>query len=123
MDLKSLTESQRRALLDLAVLAMYSDAHLAAAEDDRIDELLIALGVAEGSDRTREYDAAVGRIRHAAQSRAAAQAHAATLARQFTHPAQRKDAYAWIEGLVSSDGQVAPPENSYLTVVREALQL
>ena len=62
MDLKSLNADERNALLDALVLAMYSDAHLARAEDVRIDRFLTAMGFAEKSDRDREFDIMARRI-------------------------------------------------------------
>ena len=75
MNLKDLNDQQRKALLDLAMLAMYSDGHLASAEDERVHRLLGAMGYDEESARNREYDAAVARVSRHAGTAAGARGH------------------------------------------------
>ena len=62
MDLKSFNEAQRQALLDLAVLAMYSDQHLAAAEQERVERLLTSMGLNSDYERAAQYDASIARV-------------------------------------------------------------
>ena len=57
MEISRLTESQRRALLDLLILAMYADGHLDLGEDARLQRLLTSMGVDTEYDRDRELAA------------------------------------------------------------------
>jgi hypothetical protein len=123
MNLKDFNDSQRRALLDLAMLAMYADGHLAAAEDERVHRLLSAMGFTEEFEHNRQYDAAVARVSRHSETAAAARDHAVTLAKTFTTPAQRKRVHEILDDLLTSDSKVAPQESGYLAVIREAFQM
>jgi len=123
MNFKNLTAPQREALLELALLAMYADGHLATSEDDRVHRLLNAMGPATEFEQTRHYDAAVTRVRTHTQTVAAARAQAAVLAEKFTEPQLRRDVVAVLDELVASDREVAAEESGYMKVVREAFQL
>jgi uncharacterized tellurite resistance protein B-like protein len=124
MNLRNLSVLQREAMLDLALLAMYADGHLASAEDERVHRLLAAMGLDEaGSDLARHYDAAVARVRSHAQSAAAARAHALQLAARFATPEHRRNVVAMIDELVASDSRVAPQESDYLAAVQGALRI
>ena len=59
---KEFTTTQQHALLDLAMLAMYADGHLASAEDARVHRLLEMLGHGTEYDRNQQYDAAVSSV-------------------------------------------------------------
>ena len=121
MNLQPFSVPQCEALLDLALLAMYADGHLATAEDERVHRLLSAMGVAAESDRARHYDAAVARVRGHAQSAAGARSHASKLAGHFATSEHRRQVMAVLDELIASDSQVAPQERGYLSAVQEAL--
>ncbi|HRY49506.1 MAG TPA: TerB family tellurite resistance protein [Candidatus Paceibacterota bacterium] len=122
INIKDLTEQQTQALLDLAMLAMYADGHLASAEDERIHRLLTAMGFATDYDCSKHYDASIGRISRHSQTAAAARTHTATLAQSFTTRDQRRRVLDVLDDLTSSDRSVAPQESSYLAIVREVFQ-
>ena len=123
MNIKDLTEQQRQALLDLAMLAMYADGHLASAEDERVHRLLTTMGFGTGYDRGKQYDAAIARISPHSQTTAAAQAHTATLAESFATREQQRFVLEVLDDLLSSDSGVAPQESNYLAVVKEVFQM
>jgi hypothetical protein len=123
MDLKLFTEPQRQAVLDLAVLAMYVDAHLSTAEHERVERLIAAMGLGSEWERSVQYDAAVARVSRHAGSVETARAHAQTLAPIFTDTEQRKMVHGLLHDLVASDGQLSPQESLFMAGVREALQL
>ena len=123
MNIQDLTEQQIQALLDLAMLAMYADGHLASAEDERINRLLTAMGFATDYDRGKQYDASIGRINRHSQTAGAARTHTATLAQLFTTREQRQRVLDVLDDLVSSDSRVVPQESGYLAVVRDVFQM
>ncbi len=123
MNLKDFTRAQQQALLDLVMLAMYSDGHLAAAEDDRVQRLLAAMGFASEYDRSKEYDASISRVSRHSGTAAAARDHAAALAQSFTTRDEQRRVHDVLDDVIGSDSHVATQENNFLGVVREALHL
>ena len=123
MNAKDFTESQRQAVLDLLVLAMYADGHLASAEDARVQRWLVAMGYASEFERNHQFNAAVARVRQQAQLPAMAEAHAATLAQAFTTQEQRRRVHDVLEDLLKSDDKVATQESAFLSVIRQQLQI
>ena len=121
MNLAQFSPAQREAVLDLALLAMYADGHLAAAEDQRVQLLLTALGCASESESQREYDGAVGRISRHSGSVASATAHAAELAKSFVTSAERREVLTVLDRLVESDRHIAAAETDLLAAIKEAL--
>jgi uncharacterized tellurite resistance protein B-like protein len=121
MKFTALSLEQRRALLDLALLAMYADGHLAAAEDHRVQLLIAALGHDTEATARREYDDAVGRVSRVAGSMIAATAAAKELAVKFTAAAERAEVLAVLDRLVESDRHISVTETDLLAIVREAL--
>ncbi|MCD6052672.1 MAG: hypothetical protein K0Q55_4090 [Verrucomicrobia bacterium] len=122
MNIKDFTEAQKQALLDLTMLAMYADGHLASAEDARVHRLLSGLGYATEYDRDTQYDAAISRVSRQALTVKTAQAHAVKLAEAFTTPVQRLKVHDLLGDLVTSDSRVSLQEGEFLSVVREALR-
>src|SRR6185369_6809006 len=123
MEIARLTEQQRQALLDLLILAMYSDGHLDLVEDARLERLLETMGVATEYDRGRLLDASVTRLRDYSQNAELARKRAVELARSFTDPEQRRGLYQILEQQISSDNTVVPAEHEFLSAIRQALQL
>lgn len=123
MQFKEFTAQQREAAIDLVVLTMYLDRNLAAVEDARIQRMLEAMGFATDYDRSREYDAAVTRVRPHSESPSLARSHAGRLAEQLSTPEQRKIVFQAIEGIVSADGSVSPPETAFLETLRAVLKV
>ena len=123
MDLQSFTPTQCQALLDLAVMGMYADGHLAAEEQQRVERLLTAMGLLSEYEQARLFDDAVARVSRSAgdPQRQAAQLQALT--QVFSTPEQRRSVHEMLRDLVSSDGKVTPQESQFLSLLRDALQL
>jgi tellurite resistance protein len=123
MDLKDFTDTQRKALLDLAVIGMYSDGHLAAAEQERVSSLLTAMGLVSEYEHTRLFDDAVSRISRYVSNPERSSAQVRALAQSFSTPEQRRSVHDMLRDVVSSDGGVSPQESQFLSLLRESLQL
>ena len=123
MDLKGFTETQRQALLDLLVLAMYMDGNLASSEEKRVEEVLTAMGFGTEYDRDRAFDASVTRVRQQAQTPDNARACAGKLAANFVTPDQRRRVYDLLSQLTSMDGSVSADESKFLSVIRDLYRL
>src|SRR5688572_14512616 len=62
MNVTSMSDAQRQALLDLFILGMYCDRHLALSEDQRINRLLDQFRFESEYDRQRTLDATISRL-------------------------------------------------------------
>ena len=120
MNIADFTEEQRVALLDLLVLAMYMDGKLASAEETRVQQLLVAMGLSSVYDRNRQFDASVTRVRPYAQSAGAARECITGLAGNFTTPEQQRIVHDILHDLVASDGEVCAEEKRFLHYIGEA---
>jgi hypothetical protein len=123
MDLSEFTDSQRLALLDLLVLAMYLDRHLGADEDARVKRLLLAMGADNAYDRERMFGESVNRVRPYADNPETVQRHSAKLAKRFTTQEQCRQVYALLEELLACDGQVTAVEKRFLDALRDTFQV
>ena len=115
MELTNFSAAQQRAFFDLLVLAMYADGHLTSVEDDQLQELLKAMGFTEASDREREFDQAVTRMRPFVQSILKAKNQAIQLASAFTTRHQQKQVYGAVQKMMMADNNVSTWENTLLT--------
>jgi hypothetical protein len=118
IDLAGYSAAQQRALFDLLVLAMYADGHLTTVEDEQLQKLLTAMGYTEESDRQREFDAAVTRMRPFVQSIQKAKEEALLLAEAFTVRSQQKQVYEAVQQIMTSDKHVSSWETTLLSELR-----
>jgi uncharacterized tellurite resistance protein B-like protein len=123
MEIARLNDPQRRALLDLLILAMYADGHLDLAEDARLQRLLASMGIETKYDRDRVLDDSITRLREYSQNSRVARERAIQLAQLFTDAEQCRGVYQLIEQQVNSDNNVAPAEHEFLSAIRQALHL
>jgi nicotinamide mononucleotide adenylyltransferase len=123
IDLKGYTPAQQQALFELLILAMYADGHLTAIEDEQLQKLLTAMGHAEESDRQREFDAAVTRVRPFIQSLPKARERALALAGAFTVRSQQKQVYGAVQQIMTFDLHVSSWETTLLSELRLKFRL
>jgi len=123
MEITRLTDQQRKALLDLLILAMYADGHLDLAEDARLERLLTSMGFDTEYDRDRVMDESITRLREHSQNPQMGRTQAVQLAQSFKDPEQCRGVYQLIEQQVNSDNSVVPAEHEFLSAVRQALKL
>ncbi|HEV2692676.1 MAG TPA: hypothetical protein VG347_07235 [Verrucomicrobiae bacterium] len=123
MDVSGFTPPQRQALFDLLILAMYADGHLTTFEDEHLQSLLVAMGFTEESDRHREFDAAVTRMRPHVQSLQTARQQAVALSEAFTSRDQHKLVYAAVEMIINCDAHVTSWESALLYELRSRFRL
>jgi len=123
LDVSVFSAPQQQALFDLLILAMYADGHLTSFEDEHLQSLLAAMGFTEESDRHREYDAAVTRMRPHVQSLHTARQQAVALSEVFATRAQHKLVYAAVEEIINSDAHVTSWESALLYELRSRFRL
>jgi hypothetical protein len=115
INLTGFSASQKQALFDLLVLAMYADGHLTSIEDEQLQKLLTAFGHTEEFDRQREFDAAVTRMRPFVQSLQKAKEQALLLADAFTTRNHQKQVYEAVQQIMTSDKNVSSWESTLLS--------
>jgi len=123
MDLAGFSEQQRKALLDLLVLGMYSDGNLAAIEDTRIGEVLDALSFSSEDERKRFADASFTRVRQRSGSPEAVRSFVTEIAGNFSTPDLRRRTFNMLQSLLTSDNSVVDRERQLLSFVREEFKL
>jgi 6-phosphogluconolactonase/glucosamine-6-phosphate isomerase/deaminase len=123
IDLTEFSATQKQALFDLLILAMYADGHLTSFEDEQLQKLLAAMGFTDEMDRQREFDAAVTRIRPCIQSIHKAKTQALLLTDAFTARPQQRQVYTAVEQLMTSDNNVSTWENTLLMELRMKFRL
>lgn len=123
MNTRGFSDEQKSALLDLLVLGMYQDGHLATAEDERIQLLLDSFSFPSDYARQQFLDAAFARVHKHPQSAEATRSAAFASAAQFKTEPQRRQALDTLAKLLASDNKVTAEENTFLVMVEEALEL
>ena len=122
IDLTGFSATQKQALFDLLILAMYADGHLSLVEDEGLQKVLAAMGFDE-IDRQREFDQAVTRIRPSTQSIHKAKKLALGLADAFSIRSQQKQVYAAVEQIMTFDNNISTWENTLLSELRMKFRL
>lgn len=114
-------QSQREALLDLLVLGMFIDRHVANAEGQFIREQ--ALGLEWEAVRSMEsfIDASMRRARDVMGSENATGAYLEDIALRLATDEAKQKALQVCEELMTADGQLAEREQELLTQVKEQL--
>jgi hypothetical protein len=118
INLDGFSPAQKQTFFDLLILAMYADGHLSSAEDEGLGRLLSAMGHADETDRQREFDASVTRIRPHIHSLHMARAKAAQLAGAFTQRSHQLRVYAAVQQIMTGDAHVTTWESSLLDELR-----
>lgn len=123
MKLDGFSEQQREALVDLLVLGMYADTHLASAEDYRMRRVLDSLGMQNEESRTRLLDGSISRVRQLRRGSGGDRSYVETLAEAFPEAAERQQVWVALGSLLSSDGKVTAEETEFLAMVRDIFKV
>lgn len=112
--------SQSNAILDLLVLGMYADGHLAMVEDERLHDFLKRQGIATEDERRQNIGEAVTRVEHTTGDDTARRRQLAELAARLDAPAARSLALSTLERLLCVDEKYPPGEEHFWSEVRRA---
>lgn len=116
-----LSSAQKTALLDLCVLGMYVDGHLASAEGRRLSELSRGLGAGTEYDQEKAIDAAVTRIRQSAPGPDEATQLLAKLAPHFSDTASAALALGTLKDLLAADNAIDASESAFFELAQAAI--
>ena len=123
IDVTDFSASQRQALFDLLILALYQDGHQTTVEDPLLQQLLTSMGHTEESDRQSKLDEAVTRVRPFLKSTQKAKHQAVLLAGAFTVRSQQKTVYAAAQQILRADKHVSAWESTLLSELRLVFRL
>jgi hypothetical protein len=118
MELLELTDEQKEAMTDLLVLAMYSDRHIASAEDERIKRLVESLGIGSGYACQQFIDASFARVHRNSSNSEERRHFVLQMAQRFHSEPLRDLALSTLESLLVSDHVVTGAETDFLSLVR-----
>lgn len=122
MNAPNLDALQSEGLLDLLILGMYADGHLAISEDERMHEFLKQQGATNVEDRLRLIGEGVTRVgRHAGNDVTRPQ-YVAHLAGRFTRSAEKNLALAVLERLLCVDETFATREERFWNEVKAVFE-
>lgn len=108
-----MTQSQREALLDLLVFAIFTDSHLSLREDAALLAAFDSLGWEAIKPREIFICNSMNRARKAADSDASGAAYIVASASAFTDAESQKSAIDLLQRVFASDG-VVPSEAAFL---------
>lgn len=111
-------QDAREALLDLLVLGMFIDRHIANAEGQFIREQALGFDWQGSRSIDRFVDASMRRARDAIGSDVATDAYLADIASRLANPEAKAKALAACEELMTVDGQLAEKEQALLERAR-----
>ena len=123
MNTKGFSDEQKAALLDLLVLGMYQDGHIAAAEDERVQLLVKSFDLESDYVRQQFTDASFGRVSKQQRTPEAVRSAVFNYDSTFKDSRQRRQALDALAELLASDNRVTNEENRFLVMVEEALEL
>lgn len=119
MNVTNFSDKQKQALLDLLVLGMYADGHLAAVEDLRIQKLLATMQFSSEHAKAQFVDASIARVRlH--DSRQSLPSLLTEIGNELSTPESRRRAIEAVDELLSSDNRITDKEREFLASVRSA---
>jgi hypothetical protein len=121
MTIQQLSQTEREALFDLALLPITTSGQLPAAGDPRLDILSSMLGLSGEATRPNGHSATLSRISQRTKSPDEAAACLVELARAFTKQSHRVVAIAALKDLLVLEHLDPKQQDTYLASVAKAL--
>ncbi len=123
MNIADFSDDQAQGLLELLVLGMYADGHLASTEDAFLKTLAGQLGLQSGYDTDRALDEAVTRVTRKSRSPEAVREYLVSLKDTLTTSESRDAALTALEEIVWSDERFTDEERKFTNMVKEVFEL
>jgi len=116
----SFQQSQREAIFDFLLLAMYADSSLRLAEDRRVYELISPLGWESYQDSDEYAETATARVRAASETSAATEAFLGDLNTRLATAEARNLALSLARKLAEADDTIQSEESQLLAAAKAA---
>jgi len=120
MNITGFTDTQKERLLDILLLGMYSDAHVARSEEARVQKLLDALHFPSSHARNQYADVAIARVRDHLAAPGDLAGIIARMESTFSAPDVRRKAVEALDEILASDSKMTSHECEFLASVRKA---
>jgi uncharacterized tellurite resistance protein B-like protein len=114
-----MTTEQRTAIIDLLLLAIYSDSHISISEEEALEKAIAEQGWDSEYPKDLYLAKASARAREAAESDDTLKAKIKECAAFFTTAPAQAAAYSIVHSVLSADG-VADPEQKFLSKLNKA---
>lgn len=115
-----MTQSQREAILDLIVLALFADSHLSLKEDEALQAALEQIGWEGTTSREIHLCRSMSRARQASESPAASSEYISERAKVVADGWTSTEAVCLLASVLASDG-VTAEESAFLSQVKAAM--
>jgi len=115
-----MTQSQREALLDLVILALFADSHISLKEDAALQAALEKVGWEAVKPREIFFLNSMSRARQVSESASATSAYLTERAQVLKGGWSSAETVCFIASILASDG-VTPEETAFLGEVKAAL--
>lgn len=123
MNLESFSSEQVDGLLELLVLGMYVDGHLADVEDQTIKEFAREAGLRQGYSTERAIDRAITAVRQVPRDEAGLRAAVERIARVMNEEDVRVAGMEALAAIHSSDANDSPSEIQFHQIVQDVFDL
>ena len=114
-----MTTPQREAIIDLLLLAIYSDSHISLTEEEALERAIAEQGWESDYPKDLYLAQASARVRAAAETEETVKAKIKECAAHFTTPPAQAAAYSVVHSVLSADG-LAEPEQLFLSKLNKA---
>ena len=122
MNITGFTDPEKQALMELLLLGMYSDGHLATTEDERVKKLLESMAFTSEHARKQFADSSITKLRERNATAESTRGYLIAIAKEFSTTDTRARAVSALEDLLRSDNRVTDREREFLTAVNEIFQ-
>ncbi len=123
MNMATLSEKQKEALMDLLVVGMYADRNLASAEDLYALRLLKMFEFSSEEEQRRFYDGSFARASRHTGSAEAMNAYVKELSASFSTRESRQNVFEILLELLRSDGKLTAEESELLSSLKQVFAL
>lgn len=112
-------QEENEALIDLLLLAMYSDFHLAKEEEETLDEELLFMDWKSVHSQEDYVSASVIRARDAVEDPVLTLAYLRVIAARMTEPDFRKKAKESLYAVLKADHQIDAEEEKFISLFKQ----
>jgi hypothetical protein len=120
METQEFNQQQLQSILELMVLGMYVDGHIASSEDVRVKTLVDQTEFENDYGKEQFLDDIFTRVSRTSLTREGLKNYIEGLAPSFNDPSSQSKAKQLVAGLLKSDSNLSEKESEYLALIEES---